>query len=98
MDWSLSGRKPFVGNVLRKSARCFNWPGSYLERDAEPTVREATSWPEREIEWNHGALGGPMQTGLVERINSRMRVEFLNEARFFNSADARDLIAASAIV
>lgn len=37
---------------------------------------------ERGLDWHYIALGKPMQNGLVENFNGRMRDELLNETMF----------------
>lgn len=51
-------------------------------------------WQEDQVEWHYIAPGKPMQTGLVESFNGRLRDECLNEHLFLTLRHARHLIAA----
>jgi transposase InsO family protein len=42
-------------------------------------------------QWHYIAPGKSMQNGFVERVNGRMRDEFLNETLLRNLAHARNL-------
>lgn len=49
---------------------------------------------ERNVEWHYIAPGKPMQNGLVESLNGRLRDECLNEHFFASLCQARHLNAA----
>ena len=47
---------------------------------------------ERQVEWHYIAPGKPMQNGLVESFNGRLRDECLNEHLFASYRSACDII------
>ena len=61
------------------------------------TANAVLKWcADTKIEWHYVAPIKPMQNSFVESRNGRMSDEFLNETRYRNFAQARDLIAAGA--
>lgn len=62
------------------------------------TSNAILKWQEgRKVDWHYIAPGKPMQNGIVESSNGRMRDECLNEHLFDNLRHARNLIAAWSI-
>uniref|UniRef100_UPI00048D4762 integrase core domain-containing protein n=4 Tax=Thalassobaculum salexigens TaxID=455360 RepID=UPI00048D4762 len=61
----------------------------------ELTSNAILAWQEeRGVEWHYIAPGKPMQNGLVESFNGRLRDECLNEHLFSSLRHARQLIGA----
>ena len=61
----------------------------------ELTSNAVLKWQEdRQVDWHCIAPGKPMQNGLVESFNGRMREECLNEHLFPSLRHARRMIAA----
>lgn len=57
----------------------------------ELTSNAMLKWQEdRHVDWHYIAPGKPMQNGLVESFNGRLRDECLNEALFSCLRDARE--------
>jgi putative transposase len=65
------------------------------DNGTELTSNAILKWQEdRKVEWHYIAPGKPMQNGMVESFNGRMRDECLNEHLFDTLRHARHLIAA----
>lgn len=65
------------------------------DNGTELTSKAILKWShERQIEWHYIAPGKPMQNGLVESFNGRLRDECLNEHLFDTLRHARRMIAA----
>ena len=65
------------------------------DNGTELTSNAMLKWQEdRQVEWHYIAPGKPMQNGLVESFNGRLRDECLNEHLFPPLRHARHLIAA----
>jgi putative transposase len=64
-----------------------------MARGTELTSNAMLAWQqERGVEWHHIAPGKPMQNGLVESFNGRLRDECLNEHLFHSFRNAREII------
>jgi hypothetical protein len=60
----------------------------------ELTSNAALAWSgDAGVEWHYVAPGKPMQNGIVESFNGRMRDELLNETLFFTVRQARSILA-----
>ena len=65
------------------------------DNGTELTSNAILKWQEdRKVDWHYIAPGKPMQNGLVESFNGRMRDECLNEHLFDTLRHARNLVAA----
>lgn len=65
------------------------------DNGAELTSSAILEWrQDRQVEWHDIAPGEPMQNGLIESFNGRMRDARLNAHLFANLHQARHLIAA----
>ncbi len=65
------------------------------DNGTELTSNAVLAWcSEADVEWHYIQPGRPMQNGLVESFNGRMRDELLNETLFLSLAHARVEIAA----
>ncbi len=65
------------------------------DNGTELTSNAMLKWQEdRKVEWHYIAPGKPMQNGLVESFNGRMREECLNEHLFPSLRHACRMIAA----
>jgi putative transposase len=93
VDTSLSGIR--VARELDRIAEMRGYPCMVVsDNGTELTSNAILKWQEdRKVEWHYIAPGKPMQNGLVESFNGRMRDELLNEHLFANLRHARDLIA-----
>ena len=71
-------------------------PGRIVSDNGTELTSNATRrWcSEHRVEWHYIAPGKPVQNGLVESFNARMRDELLNETMVRNPAHARVVIAA----
>jgi len=65
-----------------------DWAPPNLLRGGDELTRNAILTPAtaRKLEWHYTAPGKPMQNGVVESFNGRMRDEFLNETMLRNMA------------
>jgi putative transposase len=94
VDTSLSGER--VARELDRIVELRGRPCMVVsDNGTELTSNAILKWQEdRKVEWHYIAPGKPMQNGLVESFNGRMRDECLNEHLFDSLRHARHLIAA----
>jgi len=94
VDTSLSGHR--VARELDYIAEVRGHPCMVVsDNGTELTSNAILKWQaDRRVEWHYIAPGKPMQSGLVESFNGRLREECLNEHLFANLRHARGLIAA----
>lgn len=94
VDTSLSGER--VARELDRIAETRGYPCMVVsDNGTELTSNAILKWQEGcKVEWHYIAPGKPMQNGLVESFNGRMRDECLNEHLFDTLRHARHLIAA----
>ena len=94
VDTSLSGER--VARELDRIAELRGRPCMVVsDNGTELTSNAILKWQEdRKVGWHYIAPGKPMQNGLVESFNGRMRDECLNEHLFDSLRHARRLIAA----
>ena len=94
VDTSLPGVR--VARELDRIAEMRGYPCMVVsDNGTELTSNAILKWQEeREVDWHYIAPGKPMQNGLVESFNGRLRDECLNEHLFANLRHARLLIAA----
>jgi putative transposase len=91
-DTSISGRR-----VARELDAVVAWRGRpdliVSDHGTEFTSNAMLAWSqERQITWHFIAPGKPMQNGICEAFNGRMRDELLNEI-FYDLGHARDTLA-----
>ncbi len=94
IDTSLTARR-----VVRELDRIIETRGCprmiVSDNGTEFTSNSILAWQqERDVEWHYIAPGKPMQNGLVESFNGRLRDECLNEHLFANLNEARQIIEA----
>jgi transposase InsO family protein len=92
-DTSISGRR-----VARELDAVVAWRGRpdliVSDHGAEFTSNAMLAWSqERRIAWHFIAPGKPIQNGICEAFNGRMRDELLNETIFYDLGRARDTLA-----
>jgi putative transposase len=92
-DTSISGRR-----VARELDAVVAWRGRpdliVSDHGTEFTSNAMLAWSqERRITWHFIAPGKPMQNGICEAFNGRMRDELLNETIFYDLGHARDTLA-----
>lgn len=92
-DTSISGRR-----VARELDAVVAWRGRpdliVSDHGTEFTSNAMLAWSqERRIAWHFIAPGKPMQNGICEAFNGRMRDELLNETIFYDLGHARDILA-----
>ena len=94
VDNSLSGVR--VARELDRIAEIRGYPCMVVsDNGTELTSNAMLKWQEdRKVEWHYIAPGKPMQNGIVESFNGRMRDECLNEHLFDNLYHACNLVAA----
>lgn len=94
VDTSLSGIR--VARELDRIAEMRGYPCMVVsDNGTELTSNAMLKWQEdRQVEWHYIAPGKPMQNGLVESFNGRLRDECLNEHLFDSLRHARQLIHA----
>jgi putative transposase len=94
VDTSLSGHR--VARELDRIAEMRGYPCMVVsDNGTELTSNAMLKWQEdRQVEWHYIAPGKPMQNGLVESFNGRLRDECLNEHLFPSLRHAGHLIAA----
>ena len=92
-DTSISGRR-----VARELDAVVAWRGRpdliVSDHGTEFTSNAMLAWAqERRIAWHFIAPGKPMQNGICEAFNGRMRDELLNETIFYDLGHAREALA-----
>ena len=94
VDTSISGHR--VARELDQIAGLRGYPCRVVsDNGTELTSNAILTWQQdRKVEWHYIAPGKPMQNGLVESFNGRLRDECLNEHLFSSLQHARQLIAA----
>ena len=94
VDTSLSGIR--VARELDRIAEMRGYPCMVVsDNGTELTSNAILKWQEdRRLEWHYIAPGKPMQNGLVESFNGRMRDELLTEHLFDTLRHARNPVAA----
>jgi putative transposase len=92
VDNSLSGER--VARELDAIAERRGYPCMVVsDNGTELTSNAMLAWQQdRGIEWHYIAPGKPMQNGLVESFNGRLRDECLNEHLFRSFRHAREII------
>ncbi|GLQ05861.1 transposase [Sneathiella chinensis] len=92
VDNSLSGRR--VARELDQLIECRGRPEMVVsDNGTELTSNAILSWQqETGVSWHYIAPGKPMQNGLVESFNGRLRDECLNEHLFCSYDHAREII------
>jgi putative transposase len=92
-DTSISGRRVAreLGALVARRGR----PGLIVsDHGTEFTSNAMLAWREASgVAWHFIAPGKPMQNGICEAFNARMRDELLNETLFFNLGHARAALA-----
>ena len=93
-DTSISGRR--VARELSALIERRGKPGMIVsDNGTELTSNAILRWcSETKVEWHYIAPGKPMQNGLLDSFNGRMRDELLNETMFRNLVHARVVISA----
>ncbi len=94
VDTSISGRR--VARELTALVARRGRPGLIVsDHGTEFTSNAMLAWTEETgVPWHFIAPGKPMQNGICEAFNSKMRDELLNETLFFGLDHARSVIAA----
>lgn len=92
-DTSISGRR-----VARELAGIICWrgkPGMIVsDHGTEFTSNAMLAWTQAAgVAWHFIAPGKPMQNGICEAFNGRMRDELLNETLFYDLDHARSVVA-----
>ena len=92
-DTSISGRR--VARELTALIKRRGKPGMIVsDNGTEFTSNAMFAWAQdNRVIWHFIAPGKPMQNGLCESFNGRMRDELLNETLFFDLDDARSKVA-----
>ena len=92
-DTSISGRR--VARELDAVIGRRGKPGLIVsDHGTEFTSNAMLAWAQRSrIDWHFIAPGKPMQNGICEAFNGRMRDEFLNETIFYDLDHARSALA-----
>lgn len=92
VDNSLSGER--VARELDTIAERRGYPCMVVsDNGTELTSNAMLAWQQdRGVEWHYIAPGKPMQNGLVESFNGRLRDECLNEHLFRSFRHAREII------
>jgi transposase InsO family protein len=93
VDTSISGAR-----VARELARVIAWRGEpgliVSDHGTEFTSNAMLAWTHKAgIDWHFIAPGKPMQNGICEAFNGRMRDELLNETLFRSLDHAREAVA-----
>ncbi|MBV0890462.1 integrase core domain-containing protein [Paracoccus sp. Z118] len=93
VDTSISGRRG--ARELRALIARRGKPGLIVsEHGTEFTSNAMLAWSEETgVSWLFIAPGKPMQNGICEAFNSKMRDELLNETLFFGLDQARRIVA-----
>ena len=94
VDTSIGGAR--VARELDRIAELRGYPCMVVsDNGTELTSNAMLKWQEdRKVDWHYIAPGKPMQNGLVESFNGRMREECLNEHLFPSLRHACRMIAA----
>jgi putative transposase len=94
VDTSLSGTR--VARELDRIAEIRGYPCMVVSDNGTGLTSNAIlKWQEdRQLEWHYIAPGKPIQNGLVDSFNGRLRDKCLNEHLFQNMRHARQMIAA----
>ena len=94
VDTSISGQR--VARELDQIAEMRGYPGQVVsDNGTKLTSNAMLKWQEdRRVKWHYIAPGKPMQNGMVESFNGRMREECLNEHLFPSLRHACSVIAA----
>jgi putative transposase len=92
-DTSISGKR-----VARELTALVAWRGRpaliVSDHGTEFTSNAMLAWTEEaHVDWHFIAPGKPMQNGVCESFNGRMRDELLNETLFFDLAHAHAALA-----
>jgi putative transposase len=92
-DTSISGKR--VARELDEIIRRRGKPGMIVsDNGTEFTSNAMLAWTKTaDINWHFIAPGKPMQNGICEAFNGRMRDELLNETIFYDLDHARSVIA-----
>ena len=93
VDTSISGRR--VARELTALVERRGKPGLIVsDHGTEFTSNAMLAWSESaKVAWHFIAPGKPMQNGICEAFNGRMRDELLNETLFFGLEHARSAVA-----
>jgi putative transposase len=93
VDTSLSGGR--VARELDELVKSRGKPGQVIsDNGTEFTSLAILKWSEEEkIGWHYIQPGKPMQNGVIESFNGRVRDEFLNQHVFLNLKEAKELAA-----
>ncbi|TIL87773.1 MAG: IS3 family transposase [Mesorhizobium sp.] len=93
VDTSLSGMR--VARELDRLITARGRPRMIVsDNGSEFTSNAILAWADQSrVEWHYIAPGKPMQNGLIESFNGRLRDELLNETLFTSLAQARVAIA-----
>jgi len=93
VDTSISGRR--VARELTDLIERRGKPDLIVsDNGTEFTSNAMLDWAERTgVAWHFIAPGRPMQNGICEAFNSKMRDELLNETLFFGLDQARSIVA-----
>ena len=93
VDTSISGRR--VARVLTALIARRGQPRLIVsDHGTEFTSNAMLAWSEETcVPWHFIAPGKPMQNGICEAFNSKMRDELLNETLFFGLDHAREIVA-----
>lgn len=94
VDTSISGRR--VARELTALITRRGKPDQIVsDHGTEFTSNAMLAWSEEtDVAWHFIAPGKPMQNGICEAFNSKMRDELLNETLFFGLDHARSVVAA----
>ena len=92
VDNSISGIR--VARELDRTAELRGYPGMVVsDNGTELTSNAILKWQhDRRVAWHYIQPGKPMQNGLVESFNGRLRDECLNEHLFTSYRQARQII------
>jgi putative transposase len=95
VDTSLTGLR--VARELDRVAELRRYPANpamiVSDNGAELISNAILAWQQKhDVEWHYIAPGKPMQNGLVESFNGRLRDECLDEHLFSNLKKAREII------
>nr|WP_121066149.1 IS3 family transposase [Chachezhania antarctica] len=93
VDTSISGRR--VAREMTALIARRGKPGLIVsDHGTEFTSNAMLAWSEETgVPWHFIAPGKPMQNGICEAFNSKMRDELLNETLFFGLDHAREVVA-----